>query len=172
MAGKMKEFLMHTYSTLVNDEELKRMLYYEPNSYNDDPLSPDKENISSLPDHWDIVKFRVKKSLAIADILDDNKELNKEKFARVCMYPNERNTTSNYMSSNQNIVFEVWVHHSFDETDFRMSMITDRLADLFQGKEIEDVGEMRFMGGRHLGILREGKFVGYRVTYGIGDFQW
>jgi len=168
----MKENLMKFYSVLVNDENIKRMLYYQPLSYSDDPLSTDKDDVSSLPNHWEIVNFRIKKTAVIADIIDTNNELEKEEFCRILMYPDSRRTTTNYMLANQDITFDIWAHWKFDEKDFRLSMISDRIADLFHGKSFKDVGEVRFVNGRHLGTLRDGKFVGYQVTYELGDFQW
>jgi hypothetical protein len=159
---RMRENLMDIYRSLTQDETLLRLLFYKPSNASDNPLSPTKENIldKSASDKWDIILDRIKTTSKTDDL--DNVEK-----CRILFYAGRRGNTSNYLVANQQIIFDVLCHFSFEDVDLRSSWINDRLNEILFNSRITGIGKITFEGGSP--INAPNNYVGYRLTYSIGS---
>jgi hypothetical protein len=158
----MRDNLRDFYKVLTNDETLLRLLHYKPSSPLDDPTSPTKPDILGLPtlDKWNIIN-----SLIYATPKTD--DLNTQAVCRLFFYPGRRSSTSNYLFSTQEVIFDVLVHFDFENVDQRMSWIADRVNDLVCDQRITGFGKVEFKSGS--GINAPTGYVGYRLVYAIGS---
>lgn len=154
---KMKENLMAIYGVLVNDDDLLKLLYYQPQNFNDDPLSH-----PSITD-WEIKKDLVKKTRVVNDL--DNTEK-----CRVLMYPSRRRPQRNYIVADQTIKIDVFCHISYDDVDFRLAMICDRINELLIDKHITGVYKTKFVTGGEIATGIVG-YVAYQLVYEIGSIK-
>ena len=156
---RMRENLMDIYKVLINDEILLRLLYYKPSDMNDDPLSLDKPNILDKPDveRWEIINNVIKRTEKTTD--QDQTEK-----CRVLIYPGKRRGDGrNYMVSEQDVFIDVLVPIYYDEVDFRLSWICDRINELLFDKEITGLNKIKFNGG---GLKNAPNgFIGYTLVY-------
>jgi hypothetical protein len=159
---RQKENLEDFYSILINNETLLRLLYYHPENYLDDPLDPNKDDVTTLSNTWDIRRNLIKKSRAVKDITSET-EIN-----RVLIYAGKRRPTRNYLIADQRIVIDHFTRIKDDEMDFRQSKINDKINDLFTNNKISGIGKVEFLDGNQIGAPAEG-FVGYRLIFEIGS---
>jgi hypothetical protein len=159
---RMRENLTDIYKSLTQDETLLRLLYYQPINANDSPLDPAKQNILDKPvsEKWEIVLDRIKTTSKTDDL--DNVQK-----CRILFYAGRRGNTSNYLIANQQIIFDVLCHFSFEEVDLRSSWINDRLNEILFDSRITGIGKITFEGGSP--IAAPNNYVGYRLMYSIGS---
>jgi hypothetical protein len=162
---KLRESMLKIYGVLVNDETLLRLLYYKPSNFNDDPLDPSKPDVTSLPNRWDITKDRIKKSIVTHDLDTSDPK------CRILMYPDKRRPHNNsYAYSDQYVNLDILCHHEYDEVDFRMSWICDRINDLMFNKRIAGIGKIEYYSGGAIGVHKDG-YVGFRLIYKFSEFS-
>lgn len=162
---KMKENLTRVYRTLIEDEDLLRLLYYKPVNQLDDPLSDDKDNVTDMPtdDRWKIIDDVVKKTAKIQDLDSDRK-------MRVLVYLSRRVPEGgNFWVSNQNLVIDVVVHTDFDGMDFRMSWICDRINEILFNNHVAGTGKLKFVTGDNISTPDD--YVGYRLVYSFSNIN-
>lgn len=159
---RMKDNLSDVYKVLTSDETLLRLLYYLPSSSLDDPLSTDKANILDMENHWDIINNVIMPTFKTDD-------LNENPKCRLMVCPGNRNSTGNYLLSEQEIVFAIFVHIDFDKADLRLSWICDRINELMNNKQITGIGKVRFLSGRPISIRGNIYYVGYELVYVFGS---
>jgi hypothetical protein len=154
----MREHLQKLYKVLTQDETLLRLLYLKPQNAADNPLDPAKPNILSRSDKWTIIDDVIKTAEVVSDLDTTEK-------CRILMYAGRRNSTGNYLISNQDFIFDVLVHSkSFDAVDQRLSWICDRLNELLFNQNIPTMlGVILFKSGTAIGAPNN--YSGYRLIY-------
>lgn len=156
----MRENLIKVHSKLANNEELLRLLYYRPANAIDDPFDPMKENVLDKPnsEKWEIIEDVIAKT----ENLDG---MDEEKKCRVLMYlSTRRSSRGNYWVSDQDLVLDVVVHKDFDNKDFRMAWISDKINEVLFNQHVDSMGKLAFGGGNPLSGLPNG-YVGFRLVY-------
>ena len=160
---KMRESLTRVYNELSSDEELLRLLYYKPENALDDPLSIEKSNVldKSEDEKWDIIEDVIAKSKKIQD-LDSDKKM------RILMYLSRRSPErGNYWVSSQYLVVDVVAHKDFDEMDFRLSWICDKVNEILFNNHVAGTGKLKFIDGDDLKTPDD--YVGYRLVYAYSN---
>jgi len=163
---KMRQNLQDIFKVLSQDETLLRLLYYLPQNAFDDPLDPTKTDVLSMPNKWDIIADRIK-TTQTTDTLDT------EPKCRVCFYAGRRKShRGNYLVAKQHIIFDVYVHFSFDNVDQRLSWICDRLNDLLFNQKITRIGNVDFQDGIPIVVSQNLlKYMAYRLVFEIDGLQ-
>ena len=174
---KLEESLTKLYIKLTTDEELLRLLHYKSVNGSDDPLSPLKPNILTMPDDkkWSIIDNILLPS-------DKKFDLDlKLPICRVCFYTATRRPQTNYNPSSRSMkdnpyvsdqwyYFDVYVHADIDIIDFRMTKILDRLNELLWGEGVTDIGKFFWSDGGVIGNTPDG-FLGYRAVFHTTSLQ-
>ncbi|MBX6361879.1 MAG: hypothetical protein IRZ03_17605 [Acidobacterium ailaaui] len=159
---KQTDLMEKFYSVLVNDEQLLRYLYYHPTNYSDDPLSPTKADVTTMPNTWDIRRNLIKKSKVVDDLNVDTN------INRILVFPGKRRPQyNNYLFASQLVVIDSLVRIKDDDIDCRQSKINDRINDLVFDERIGGVGKVSFKDGDQIGAPPG--FVGYRLIYEVGS---
>lgn len=160
-----KDYIKDTYSVLINSENLKRLLWYEPRDliHNDyDPLSPELPNISDEEDlNWQVIDDRILKNTKSDDLADTKK-------CRLYLYLGGRDRTENSSIASQKIIIDVLWHEVFDK-DNRSSSIEKELRNLLVGKRITGIGKMRYYDGDPINAPKG--YQGYRHIYEVGSLK-
>lgn len=159
----MRENLIRVYRKLMADEELLRLLYYKPENSVDDPLDPLKENVLDKPEteKWDIIEDVIAKTENLDGMDEDRK-------CRVLMYLSTRRPSGgNYWVSDQDLVLDVVVHKDFDDKDFRMAWISDKLNEILFNNHVAGTGKLRFVNGTPISV--PDGYVGYRLIYSFSN---
>lgn len=111
-------------NTLKNDEHLLRLLHYnylDSNGNYQDVIEGDLPNITESPEHDEIASEHIVNAVKEDDI----------KSIKTCMLfvhaGKTRPVFSNYMLVKQELLIDVLVHNSYQENDFRLDDICDRL---------------------------------------------
>ena len=159
--------MIAVHQALSSDETLLRLLHYKPESFYDDPLSQDKPNIIDSDEQWDIIDDHIKNTPLVEDLTE--KQIGRVIFYMGELYPGESNTES----IDTRVVIDVFCHHSFQTTDYRLQKLIDHLIPkltryrLFRtDKETAEkigVGEITFLGSEPLEVIPY--YVGHRLTY-------
>lgn len=154
---------------LSSDETLLRLLHYKPESFYDDPLSQDKPNIIDSDEQWDIIDDHIKNTPLVEDLTE--KQIGRVIFYMGELYPGENNTES----IDTRVVIDVFCHHSFQTTDFRLQKLIDYIIPKFTNyrlfrtdKETAQkigVGELTLLGSEPIDVIPY--YVGHRLTYTI-----
>ena len=153
------EYLVKFFNTLTHDETLKRLLIYKPKNSLDDPLDKTKPNIEMDWRKIDEVILRSPKT----------DEMSKKSICRICMYLGFRTKSNNFRVDTQDIVFDIYAHiEGFDEVDFRLSQIIDRLSELLQDKKVAGVNKTTLRTSTYIANPPSG-YVGYRMVYKFGS---
>lgn len=153
------EYLVKFFNTLAQDETLKRLLIYKPKNSLDDPLDKAKPNIGM---DWNKIDDVIIKS-------PKTDELSKKPMCRICMYLGYNVTTNNAKVNTQDMMFDIYVHiEGFDEVDFRLAQIRDRLNDLLQDKRIAGANKTTLRTGFPLANPPSG-YAGHRMIYKFGS---
>jgi hypothetical protein len=155
---RMRENLIDIYKVFTTNENLLRLLYYQPIDANDNPLDPAKPNILDLANKWDIIQDRIKTTEKVDDLDDEEK-------CRLLFYAGRRSGTNNYILSNQEFAVDILCHFSFEETDLRMSWICDTVNSLVFDEKITGIKKISFKNGNP--IKAPNDYVGYRLIYEI-----
>jgi hypothetical protein len=150
------------FKVLTSDETLLRLLYYKPVNYFDDPLDAAKANILDKQpvDRWEIINDLIYATPKTDDLTSAAK-------CRLFFYPGRRSSTSNYLFSTQEVIFDVLVHFDYENVDQRMSWVADRINDLLCNQRVTGFGKVEFKSGSP--ISSPTGYVGYRLIYGIGS---
>ncbi|MEM4995015.1 hypothetical protein WKH56_20835 [Priestia sp. SB1] len=153
------EYLVKFFNTLAQDETLKRLLIYKPEHSLDDPLDKTKADIGM---DWDKIDRVILKS-------PKTDGMDKKPICRVCMYLGFRTKSPNFRVDTQDIVFDIYSHiEGFDEVDFRLSQIIDRLSELLQDKKVAGVNKSTLRTSIYIANPPSG-YVGYRMVYKFGS---
>ena len=156
----MRENLIKVYTKFASNEELLRLLYYRPANNDDNPFSPSKENVLDKPatERWKIIEDVIAKTNNLDGMDEDRK-------CRILVYLSNRNSDrGNYWVSNQDLVIDVAVHRDFDDKDFRLAWICDKVNEILFNNHVDSMGKLKFSGGNPLNGFPNG-YVGYRLTY-------
>lgn len=160
----MRSHILEVFDYFSTDETLLRLLYYYSNSFSDSPLDDIREDILKRDDKWDIINDRIKFTQN-TDGFDESKK------CRICYYSGDRSGhRSNMFSKFQDIIFDVLVHRSFQETDLRMEGILERIDEILKNNKFSSFGSVRELNGKPIGQVAEDYF-GYRVIYRFGEFN-
>lgn len=157
---RMRENVMSIGKVFNSDETLLRLLYYKASNFNDSPLSPSKPDILSLPNKWDIIGQRIVSTQKVED-------LSTNQICRILFYPGRRWKTEKYLVADQEIVIDVLCHVTYDQMDYRLSWICDRVAELMFDERITGLNKMRYKEGGS--ITAPNGYIGYRLTYSFGS---
>ena len=118
---------------LKNDEHLLRLLgynYLSPDGEYQDVLEPHLDNIVGSPQHHIISSEHIVNTVKVDDI----------KSIKTCMVlvhlGKRRPVFSNHLLAKQEVLIDVLVHNEFQENDFRMDDICDRLDYLLVHERI------------------------------------
>lgn len=152
----------YTYKieNVLMDEELLRLLTYNPKNVLDDPLDPNKPNILDKPDKekWSIFNDKIMSALNL-DGFD------KSPLSRLFYYAGRgKSSKSNYLFSRQQFHFDVFTHQSIENIDKRLEWICDRVNELVFNKEIAGFGKTLFVD-RYPIASPVVNYVGYRLVY-------
>lgn len=143
---------------LINDETLLRLLYYKPQNRLDDPLSLTKSNILDMANKWDIIDDRIVSAPKFEDL-----ETGTEPKCRLLFYPAYgRSTNNNYLFSNQEYKFEIYVHFDY-QIDKRLEWISDRINELMFNQRITGHGKVEFKDRRDVSAPKN--YLGFRLIY-------
>ena len=165
---KMLKYLTDIHKLLAKDENLLRLLYYKPKSFDDDPLSPLKPNIIGSDKEKSIVASSIVRSHKTTDLSLDNK------ICRLCVYPGQRDNKAyktSRLAADQDIVIDIYANiEAFDNIDFRLAKICDYVDERFFDQPITGIGKMDFQAGRLINTSPEGHF-GYRLFYSFTSMK-
>jgi hypothetical protein len=174
----LNKALKNLYKLLSTDEVLLRLLHYVPKNALDNPLDANKVNVMSM-------SVSEKKAILDTVLLPSDKKYDldykKVKISRICFYTGTRKPLSSYSratkvmtdnpyASEQNYNFDIYVHVDIDTTDFRMTMIADRLNELLQLKQVTDVGDFMLDFCSPIGNTPDG-FLGFKMVYKTVSLQ-
>ncbi|MGK4040947.1 hypothetical protein AB0Y20_01500 [Heyndrickxia oleronia] len=146
-----------------NDEDLLRLLTYEPKRLSKeklDPLDPSLDNIldKDIEELWNIRNDKIMLTPKDDDLIDKRK-------CRLFIYLGDRNPDrGNYYAAKQLATFDILVHSDFENGDMRTTRIGDRLNELFALRHVAGFGKIDYVRGR--GITRTpSQYVGYQHVY-------
>ena len=92
-------------------------------------------------------------------------DLDTEPINRICMYLGNRTPQRNsYFSHDQDFVFDIYVHYTFEELDLRLSLIRDTLDKLIFNEKITGAGKVHFVMG-HIITNAPTRWIGYKMVY-------
>lgn len=140
--GSMKEVINHIYQILINDEELLRLLWYEPLSTTGiDPLDTTLLNVKDMADYWDIVNDRIMLAEKVSSLVD-------KPICRLYISAGRRRPVfNNYLLSSQEIVISMYIHEDY-EADGRSNDISDRINELIALERLNGtIGKVEFAAG-------------------------
>lgn len=139
--ASMSEIKDAVFQTLINDEELLRLLWYKPKRISGkDPLDPTLPNIMELDEkaYWDIVDERVMLANKVSKIESDP-------LCRLYIASGRRRANGNPEFANQQIIINTYVHEEYS-TDMRSEKIADRILDLLASKNLgSSIGKFNFV---------------------------
>ena len=158
----IKDHILEIFGYFSTDEELLRLLYYPSDHLYDDPLSPDKGDILSRDDSWNIIGDRLKFT-ANTDGFDD--------FAkcRICFYAGDRLNTSNKYSKEQEVIFDILVHRSYQENSLRLYSLMEKVDDILRNNKFTSFGEIQELNGNPINVAEN--YFGYRLPYLFGELD-
>lgn len=159
------------YVQLSTDEKLLRLLHYIPVNQDDNPLSEDKPNITTM----DIES----KSEIIDNVLyhtDKKFKLDlKSKFSRINFYLDERKPervysagarklVNNPLVSRQELVVDIHTNIEIDRIDMRQYQIVEQVEQLLNNRNYKQLVGLKFSYGYTIKNTPDG-FIGYRLIY-------
>lgn len=159
------------YQVILEDEKLLRLLHYVPKNQNDDPLSPDKPNITELPP---VEKFKIINEIVY--FTDKKLELDLDpNFSRLNFYLGNRKPYKAYSKATgrlgnnprlarQDVIFDIHTTTNINMIDMRLYSIIDRINNLIYGKDIQTFIPLHADLGYTIYQTPDG-FVGYRLTF-------
>lgn len=158
-----KNHIKDTYMVLIQDETLKRLLWYPPEDILNDvpkPLSPTLPNISDNEKlNWKVIDDRILRGSKSDDLVDDEK-------CRLYLYLGDVTPTSHSVFIKQEICIDVLWHEIY-ENDLRFDSITQKLKSLLVGKHITGIGKMEYYDGMPIGTPKN--YSGYRHIFQVGS---
>ncbi|MGE8033872.1 hypothetical protein B1B04_09270 [Lysinibacillus sp. KCTC 33748] len=142
------EFFSNIYQILITDEELMRLLKYEPKgydtqeNYHPDPLDPKLPNLVNIEsdDYWKLVDERVVLGEKTSDLIEN-------KLCKIYIYEGRRRPViESYLVAQQEVNIDIFIHESFDR-DLRISRISDRINELIALERIAGFGKLEYKSG-------------------------
>lgn len=142
------EFFSNIYQILIADEELMRLLKYEPKgydtqeNYHPDPLDPKLPNLvnTESDDYWKLVDERVVLGEKASNLLEN-------KLCKIYIYEGRRRPVfESYLVAQQEVNVDIFIHESFDR-DLRISRISDRINELIALERIAGFGKLEYKAG-------------------------
>ncbi|WP_079709860.1 hypothetical protein [Paraliobacillus ryukyuensis] len=163
-----RDHLMEIYKKFQTSEDLLRLLYYYPTDNNgnySNPLSQDKQNILDMSplEKLNIIKDRIRFTKSIDGMGTDENHI-----CRIIFYAGRRSVTSNRLTMNQDINFDIIVHREFNDNDMRLEWIKDVVDKILVYEDYSSFGEVKQLSGKEISGLPEG-YIGYQLTYNFGD---
>ena len=159
----MYQNIQDILQVLWYDEELLRLLHYEPENIKTnslDPLSPSLKNILDMPEieQWNIRENAIMLTPKEDNIIGDRKCI-------IFVYLGDRSPhKGSFVIAAQNVVFDVFCHSDFENGDMRTTRIGDRLNKLFTLENITGISKMDFIRGRVISRVPS-QYVGYQFIY-------
>lgn len=154
--------MLAIYKYLRNDEELLRLLYYSPENIGAnilDPLSPSLPNILEK-DSVELAKIQ-NEHIMKSEKADD---LVKKQICRLYMYAGRNSDyPRNDLLTKQELVIDLFVHSRYEEGDFRLSRIKDRLNEILVNSHVAGIGKMDYSQGNPRSAPSE--YRGYEHVY-------
>lgn len=158
-----KNYIKDVFTVLINDENLKRLLWYPPENIltnTPSPLSPTLPNISDDEElNWTVIEDRILVNSKSDDLVDEPK-------CRIYLYIGDVHPTGNRFYIKQDIVIDILWEELFD-TDLRLDSITQTLKSLLVGKHITGIGKMEYYDGMPIGTPKN--YSGYRHIFQVGS---
>lgn len=164
----MQQNFLDILSVIRNDETILRLLYYAPKDNVNGVLDPLNQ---SLPD---ILKMdaEIRNQIRNERIYKIPKadDLATKEICRVYVYPGRRTSTNgNFLYANQQVVFDILVHESFEDGDLRSTRIVERLNELFALTYVTGIGKMQYLDGDSINAPKN--YIGFRHVFKIVDFK-
>lgn len=144
------------YTMLMNETLLRYLVYNQRN-----PLSPSLTDVLTLPDSTKVIDNHIKMTPKTSDLTSESK------ISRLCMYLGNR-SPQNRKVSNQDVIFDIYVHEDIDLQDLRLSLIRDYISKLIEDKHITGLGRSELKGAGIIANSPSG-YVGYRMAYTFGS---
>lgn len=154
----LREYTYQVENALI-DEELIRLLYYNPKNILDNPLDTNKPNILDKSEElkWE----NINKHIMTAPTFDG---MDKFATSRLFYYPGTgRSSKDNYLFSRQEFNFDIFTHQSIENIDKRLEWICDRVNELVFNKTIAGFGKTLFV--TRYPVKAPINNVGYRLVY-------
>lgn len=158
-----KNYILDTYNVLISSENLKRLLWYQPEDLLRNippPLSPDFPNISDDEElNWKVIDDRILLNSKSDDLADDPK-------CRIYLYLGDVHPTGHSIYVKQDIVIDVLWNELYDN-DLRFVSISQTLKDLLVGKYITGIGRCEYYDGMPINSPKN--YSGYRHIFQVGS---
>lgn len=146
---------------LRSDSDLWKLMYHRSKNYSDDPLIKDDILLFPPAQKNEIINLRLKPSLVTQDLVNDE-------ICRLIFHPSIRKPQSqSYAVATQFVDFDIFVHHSYNDADLRLTKLCDKINDIFNHKDFRGLGKFKFEDGQPFTF--EGTYVGYTLTYSFGS---
>jgi len=170
--------MLNTHDLLRQDEDLLRLLYYDPTNYTTQPhpLSDELPNVldpqvgeldadgDKNDEYWARIWNIIDKHILLISKADD---MENNRLCRLYVYAGKTRPTYGNVSAalaNQEIIIDVFVHTSYN-IDSRMDEINDRLNQLLVGASGIGMGKVDIYGGYEFSAPKE--YTAYRNIYEI-----
>ena len=145
--GSTLDFFARIYRRMYEDEELMRLLTYDPMGYRDgkyykDPLDGTLPNIvdQDSDTYWELVDERVV-------LGEKSSDLETKAICRVYVYEGRiREVFGNYHFLTQEVNVDIFIHEKFDK-DLRLSRIKDRVAELIALERLAGYNRLDYKAG-------------------------
>jgi hypothetical protein len=153
---------------LKSDEELNRLLYYQPEDLGNGKLDPLDVSLPNIMDmdveqRSEIINKRIVKSAKYTD-------LEKDEICRLYVYAGRRSPSNgNYLTANQELTIDILCHSEFENGDLRSLRISDRLNKMFCQERLVGIGQMDFVVARQINAPYE--YTGYQVVFTYSTFK-
>lgn len=154
--------IVDIYKVVRNDEDLLRLLIYPPEDMGrgiKDPLDKNLQNIKdkSVEELFSLQEYHILSTGKSSDM--EEKEI-----CRIYIYNGRRNGISDKWNlADQELIIDVFVHHSYENGDFRSARINDRLNDVLISSNFTGVTKMRFDNSAPIGAPKN--YIAYRTVY-------
>lgn len=163
----LQKNLLDVIRIMEFDETLLRLLTLPSEDYANgilDPLNPTIPNILDNPDKDALGQLQEDVIYKISKTDDlENREI-----CRIYVYAGRRNPTqTNFLYADQDIVFDLIVHDSFEKVDLRSARIAERLNELFATEHITGIGKMHYLDGNPINAPKN--YIGYKHEFRIVD---
>ena len=148
----IKRILKDTYSILIHDEDLLRLVYYPPVDYINVTKHALDRDLPNIQDYWEIdgvletdderdVRVWGIRNHHIIDIRKSDDTVDGS-ICRLYIYAGKsRPTFHNKTTTRQEIVVDIFCHSRYEE-DYRMEDIRDRVNKLLIGREGIGLGKI------------------------------
>lgn len=163
--------LLDIFEVMRNDEKLIRLLALPARDDTQGIKDPLDQTIPDLLDKSNYTSEEITRlkndSIFKIPKVDD---LEDRQICRIYAYAGKRRANNgNFLTANQNIVFDLIVHESFENGDLRSARIVDRLVELFSLQRVSGIGKMIYLDGDPIAAPRN--YIGYKHLFQIVEFN-